>query len=775
MDIKLKNNKLTANRKILILSLCIALLPILLGLSIGFFHLSRFSYEEYILNVVKGLPYKDGNGNIREDIILEKEDEIKIQYKNRFDGCKRNFEEFSKELGIDPNEELKLNENKKISEDDYSRYVQLKDYFNSAKNELNESEDEYRSNAIDRIENILDSKEIGDNQKNIEYYVETKYGQIISNINNKSKDEIIQETQKNSKYYIIASDINRELPMEIDITSNMKWAYDDFFKNDKVNWLLSDYKNVIIRISNPIKSGDEIYSKSKKNTIYDSISYGSLILFVLDLCTLIIFTKKLTKEKNLEFHKNIASKFFEKSFMEVKILILGLLLTLLLGLYDITTYWGDSLLERYIAHIVDNKYLLGIFSDTFYIQLLSLLIGAIIIGYLVLCDIYQLYLSRNILNLKEYIYSKSISPIIYKKFENNFSNKSITKKIGFMLTIFILYLASMIWSILLLSSRSTFLFYLLHNEWPYSLPPFLFICPLIINIFGTILVIKYITAFFIDINKIKTTTDNIVKGTYNNKLKIKNSSILKELADNIMNIEDGLDNAITNAVKSERMKSELITNVSHDLKTPLTSIINYVDLLDKDNVSEEKKKEYLGILKERSERLKVLIEDLFEASKAASGNLEMHMENLDPVALLRQTLGEFEDRITNSNLYFIKNVPDYKLIIYADGRRTFRVFQNLISNILKYSLNGTRVYIDVEDKDKFVSITFKNISKYPLNFTEEEILERFKRGDSSRTTEGSGLGLAIAKNLVELQKGTFHLKFDGDLFKVIILLKKENF
>jgi signal transduction histidine kinase len=296
-----------------------------------------------------------------------------------------------------------------------------------------------------------------------------------------------------------------------------------------------------------------------------------------------------------------------------------------------------------------------------------------------------------------------------------------------------------------------------------------------ISILGTILILVYAVNFFINVYKIKTATDNIIKGTYKNKLKIKGSILLKELADNILNIEDGLDKAIDKAIKSERMKGELITNVSHDLKTPLTSIINYVDLLDKGNVPDEKRKEYLAILKERSARLKILIEDLFEASKASSGNLELHMEELNPIALLRQTLGEFEDRISKSNLDFIKNLPDHKLTVYADGKKTFRVFQNLISNILKYSLNGTRVYIDIEDDADFVAITFKNISKYPLNFTEEEILERFKRGDASRTTEGSGLGLSIAKSLIELQGGSFKIKFDGDLFKVTVLLPKAKF
>ena len=228
------------------------------------------------------------------------------------------------------------------------------------------------------------------------------------------------------------------------------------------------------------------------------------------------------------------------------------------------------------------------------------------------------------------------------------------------------------------------------------------------------------------------------------------------------------------AVKSERMKGELITNVSHDLKTPLTSIINYIDFLDKEDISEEEKKKYISILKERSNRLKVLIEDLFEVSKASSGNMELNMENIDLIALIRQTLGEFEEKIEKSTLSFIKEIPNDKVIIYADGKKTFRVFQNIISNTLKYSMDHSRVYINVSEEEEFVCIVFRNISKYRLNMNEEEILERFKRGDSSRTTEGSGLGLAIAKSLIELQGGKFEVIIDGDLFKVRIMIRKEN-
>ena len=244
-------------------------------------------------------------------------------------------------------------------------------------------------------------------------------------------------------------------------------------------------------------------------------------------------------------------------------------------------------------------------------------------------------------------------------------------------------------------------------------------------------------------------------------------SFLSPIVDELSKIDEGFQNAVNQEIVSQRMKTELISNVSHDLKTPLTSIINYVDLLKNKDLTQEQKEEYVSILDQKSQRLKVLIEDLFEASKAASGNIEIVSEKIDLIALLKQTLGELAEKISTSGLQFKVNLPEEKVICELDGRRTYRIFENLMGNILKYAAPHSRVYIDCILEEE-VSITFRNISAYEMNFTAEEIMERFKRGDESRNTEGSGLGLSIAKNLTELQGGKFEVYVDGDLFKVTL-------
>lgn len=239
--------------------------------------------------------------------------------------------------------------------------------------------------------------------------------------------------------------------------------------------------------------------------------------------------------------------------------------------------------------------------------------------------------------------------------------------------------------------------------------------------------------------------------------------------DYINDISNGFERAIQDRIKSERLKTELITNVSHDIKTPLTSIINYVDLLKKEDIKNEKANEYIEILDSKSQRLKKLIEDLVEASKVSTGNVKLKLEKINIIELLNQAIGEFEDKFEAKKLEIILDSKESEIYILADSRYMYRIIENLFSNISKYALENSRVYIDIIKKSNQVYIEMKNISKEKLNISAEELMQRFVRGDKSRTTEGSGLGISIAQNLTEIQKGVFNLKLDGDLFRVELI------
>lgn len=241
-----------------------------------------------------------------------------------------------------------------------------------------------------------------------------------------------------------------------------------------------------------------------------------------------------------------------------------------------------------------------------------------------------------------------------------------------------------------------------------------------------------------------------------------------KMAEMINNIGDGLDAAVERSMKNERMKTELITNVSHDIKTPLTSIINYVDLLKRENFTDPKIIGYLDILDEKAKRLKTLTEDVLEASKVSTGNIVMEMSDLNFVEMIHQVIGEYEERFAQKNLQLVPKFGLEEAMISADGRRLWRVLDNLFANVCKYSMENTRVYADVEKEETQVAFSLKNISAQPLNISADELTERFIRGDVARSTEGSGLGLSIAKDLTELQGGTFEIYLDGDLFRVTI-------
>lgn len=248
--------------------------------------------------------------------------------------------------------------------------------------------------------------------------------------------------------------------------------------------------------------------------------------------------------------------------------------------------------------------------------------------------------------------------------------------------------------------------------------------------------------------------------------------IFEQLGRRLEQVQEGFSKAVAEEAKSQHMKTELISNVSHDLKTPLTAIITYVDLLKREDNTTEQQQSYIHTLEMKAQRLKVLIEDLFEVSKAQSGNIQLNKMDVDVVSLMKQLRLEMEDKIADSDLVFRWNLPEEKVILSLDGHKTYRIFENLLTNVLKYALAGSRVYIDIINGETEVQVVYKNVSSIELSPDTERLTERFVRGDASRNSEGSGLGLAIVKSFAEVQGGQFNIEVDGDLFKAILVWKK---
>lgn len=270
------------------------------------------------------------------------------------------------------------------------------------------------------------------------------------------------------------------------------------------------------------------------------------------------------------------------------------------------------------------------------------------------------------------------------------------------------------------------------------------------------------------IQVIADTLSKMANNEITSEIYVKGNGLIANIAKDVNTVREGFAISNQKQSNSERLKTELITNVSHDLRTPLTSVLNYVDLAKRSDITEEERQEYLQIIDNKSKRLKVLIDDLFEASKMASGAVELNKEQVDLVALMYQALAEYEDRFEDQKLIVRTKTSNQHMYAYCDGRKMYRVFENLFSNVIKYAQPATRVYLEMTYEGSEIIITLKNISNYELGFDVSELAERFKRGDSSRHTEGSGLGLSIVKSILELHGAAFELSQDGDLFKVII-------
>ncbi|WP_315792533.1 HAMP domain-containing sensor histidine kinase [Paenibacillus sp. BIC5C1] len=283
-------------------------------------------------------------------------------------------------------------------------------------------------------------------------------------------------------------------------------------------------------------------------------------------------------------------------------------------------------------------------------------------------------------------------------------------------------------------------------------------------------VVPYMLSKFRRFIAIINGSKEIAEGNIQNSIQDAGNDSLSELAGYINNMKAGYQSALEHQMKSERLKTELITNVSHDLKTPLTSIINYVDLLKKENHSSDTTRAYIETLERKSLRLKLLIEDLFDISKMASGTIELDMEYVDVAMLLTQAIAESNTHVGQSSLEIRERIAKFPIHAYLDGNKIWRVFENLISNAQKYSLPGTRIYIYLDETDELVRFKIQNTSAYEIDFDAEELFERFKRADESRQTEGSGLGLAIVKSIVELHGGQIKVEIHGDQFNVIVHL-----
>lgn len=674
----------------------------------------------------KSLEYASDNNNITQNDIdickAELVDKVNKEYEN-YRNDKYNEESFSN-LTYEEQQKILSEEKEKITEKYTLNDEEMKEYIlnrkvNSASDLNNKIKSYVNLNfrAYDKLKDIwIGGEKIDSNNiiKNSKYFKE---------INIDYNGNVIE------KIYVDGKEINNNIISKLIYYNKYSYYtyYDSYEPNNIYAYDYNEKQSISIYIWMPqeIKKGDVVYENLKRveiniNRFY--LSCGSFIMFIiLAILCLVSLSKNKSKINIIEDIVNKIKVWPIEA--KVGIGILGWI------------SWNTTYIYYNANNYIRRLNLISVIWTSLALLIYYVLIRVIIINY------NERTLFKNNITIKCW----------------NYLSEIMTR-------------SSLIKTFLIMSGL-----YVISGLLLFVVSGILSIFPIGILI-GIILTIIYIVIFIkelIYLDKIIIGSKAATEGKLNCNIEEKGRGHLRELAHDINNIRDGLRKSIESEIKSENMKTELITNVSHDLKTPLTSIINYIDLLKRENIESETAKDYINILDKKSQRLKVLIDDLFEASKATSGAMELNITKIDIVQLLKQSLGENDERFKNSNLSVKLDIPDTKIFINGDGQRLYRVFENLISNIVKYSLSNTRVYIQmyVDDENKVV-IIMRNISAYELDFCANEITNRFKRGDSSRSTDGSGLGLAIAKSIVELHGGKFNIEVDGDLFKSIIRLNQ---
>lgn len=515
-------------------------------------------------------------------------------------------------------------------------------------------------------------------------------------------------------------------------------------KNNFVSYFKNNLKNIIIRTLSDISKTSGIknlnfnyvldfnsfeYSNEVEKSILTEIEYIKVLLissisFII-ICLVVTLTN-YKKSKEVGFYKGI-----EKFPVEIVLILLG--------------FWilGISISLEFLDIVLNFINLDKLLLLFMLVEFIFLFFGfiAIYYGLHVIKDLYYKGIDSFIIR------NSIVCRIIYSIKRKIFIPRDILDIKNFIIVVTLLIFLGFFASINVVRSQ-------------YSV--IVFILWLLLIGVGVYKFKKY----YLELKNIVKITNDISDGHYEVNIDEENSSF-KELSHNLNHIIDNLNKSIEKAVKSERFKTELITNVSHDLKTPLTSIINYSELIMDKNSTEEDIKKYVKVINEKSYKLKKLIEDLFEITKANTKNIQLNLEVLDLREMLNQIIGEWQENLDKKKINLVSNLE--KCILKLDGQKTSRILDNLFSNIYKYTQENTRVYIDLSDSGELV---IKNISNYPLNIETEDLIERFTRADTSRTTEGTGLGLSIVTSFIEIQGGSFEIQIDGDLFKTIIKFKK---
>ena len=587
----------------------------------------------------------------------------------------------------------------------YSRYVEIEE--NESSNKIYYEEiDDYNYSAYDFVRYIIIDKETNNIYTNIranDYYKEI-------------------ETIKNQEIYWNYAENNITTNIETINNDNAKYIISSYYTQEDLDKyeIYSYLDQTALDKSISFSIQQTIYNLFKNNPNAPIYTIPISAILLIAIIIYLVWAIGHTKEK-----EEIEISGIDKMPYE----ILSILVFFAIGIIV-------SIIIASFESQIPQKIAISIF----------------IVGYVGIYALFMLWFTSTIkrLKAKQFWHSFLIYKIyawvkrIVKKSFSKITDKSDNTK-----TVILLYIAFLIIQGILLACLGSFI-------------------GLLILIVFWVWVLFKLLEYLKQLNTINEALKSIYEGNSDIYLDEKElKGVLKQMSRYVNDIAGGFTNAIEQSLKSERLKTELITNVSHDIKTPLTSIINYVDLLKKEDINNAKIEQYIAVLDKKSQRLKKLIEDLVEASKVSSGNVKLNIENINLKELLKQTIGEFEDKFEKKNLKIDLELPKEEVMVKADSRYMYRVIENLFSNITKYAMDNTRVYIELKNING-IEIEIKNISKDKLNISSEELMQRFVRGDKSRYTEGSGLGLSIAKSLVELQGGVFMIDIDGDLFKVNI-------